>query len=88
MLDIETINKKYLDLIRSAESTEKLDNIRLDAIGKKGEVTLLMRSLGKMEYQDLYKEQLRKNQDLKSQVAILETILRNFLPVVESKEEN
>lgn len=41
-----------------------------------------------MEYQDLYQEQLRKNQDLKSQLAILETILRNFLPVVETKEEN
>ena len=52
MLDIETINKKYLDLIGSAESTEKLDNIRLDAIGKKGEVTLLMRSLGNMEHQE------------------------------------
>jgi len=41
-----------------------------------------------MEYQDLYQEELRKNQDLKSQLTILETILRNFLPVVESKEEN
>ena len=35
MLDIELINKKYLDLIMSAESSEQLDNIRLDAIGKK-----------------------------------------------------
>ncbi|OUX43549.1 phenylalanine--tRNA ligase subunit alpha [bacterium TMED277] len=52
MLDIETINKKYLDLISSAESSEKLDNIRLDAIGKKGEVTLLMRSLGNMDHQE------------------------------------
>ena len=41
-----------------------------------------------MEYRDLYQDQLRENQALKSQVAILETILRNFLPVVENKEEN
>jgi hypothetical protein len=41
-----------------------------------------------MEYQELYQEQLRKNQDLKSQLAILETILRNFLPVVESQESS
>ena len=52
MLDIETINKKYLDLIRSATSSEKLDNIRLDAIGKIGEVTSLMRSLGNMDHQE------------------------------------
>ncbi len=52
MLDIEKINKKYLDLIGSAKTSEKLDNIRLDAIGKKGEVTLLMRSLGKLDHQE------------------------------------
>ena len=52
MLDIEKINKKYLDLIGSAKTSEKLDNIRLDAIGKKGEVTLLMRSLGNMDHQE------------------------------------
>ena len=41
-----------------------------------------------MEYQKLYQDQIRENQDLKSQVDILETILRSFLPVVEKKENN
>ena len=41
-----------------------------------------------MEYQELYKKQLQENQDLKTQVNILETILRNFIPVIEKKEEN
>ena len=41
-----------------------------------------------MEYRELYKNQLQENQDLKSQINILETILRNFIPVVEKKKEN
>ena len=41
-----------------------------------------------MEYRELYKNQLQENQDLKSQINILETILRNFIPVVEKKEDN
>ena len=41
-----------------------------------------------MEYRELYKNQLQENQDLKNQINILETILRNFIPVVEKKKEN
>ena len=41
-----------------------------------------------MEYQELYQKQLQENQDLKTQVNILETILRNFIPVIEKKENN
>jgi len=41
-----------------------------------------------MEYRELYQKQLQENQDLKTQVNILETILRNFIPVLEKKEGN
>ena len=41
-----------------------------------------------MEYRELYKNQLQENQDLKTQVNILETILRNFIPIIEKKEDN
>ena len=41
-----------------------------------------------MEYRELYKNQLQENQDLKSQINILETILRSFIPVVEKTKEN
>ena len=41
-----------------------------------------------MEYQELYKTQLQEIQDLKSQINILETILRNFIPTIEKKEDN
>ena len=39
-----------------------------------------------MDWQDLYQKQLSENQDLKKQLDIVESILRNFLPVVEAKE--
>jgi len=39
-----------------------------------------------MDWQDLYQKQLNENQDLKKQLDIVESILRNFLPVVEAKD--
>ena len=42
----------------------------------------------KMEYRDLYQKQIQENQELKNQINILETILRNYIPVIEKKEEN
>ena len=41
-----------------------------------------------MEYRELYKNQFQENQELKSQINILETILRSFIPVVEKKEKS
>ena len=41
-----------------------------------------------MEYRELYKNKVQENQDLKIQINILETILRNFIPIVEKKKEN
>lgn len=41
-----------------------------------------------MEYRQLYQKQVQENQDLKNQINILETILRNYIPVIEKKEEN
>jgi len=40
-----------------------------------------------MDWQYLYQKQLSENQDLKKQLDIVELILRNFLPVVEPKDE-
>ena len=41
-----------------------------------------------MEYRELYQNKVQEIQELKSQIHILETILRNYLPVVEKKKEN
>ena len=39
-----------------------------------------------MELRELYQNKVQEVQDLKDQIHILETILRNFLPVVEDKK--
>ena len=39
-----------------------------------------------MELRELYQDKVQEIQDLKTQIHILETILRNFLPVVEDKK--
>ena len=41
-----------------------------------------------MEYKELYQNKIQEIQDLKSQIHILETILRSFIPVVEKRREN
>ncbi len=41
-----------------------------------------------MELRELYQNKVQEVQDLKTQIHILETILRNFLPVVEEKKGN
>ena len=40
-----------------------------------------------MEFSELYKNKLQENQDLKSQIECLETILRSFIPFVEKKDD-
>ena len=39
-----------------------------------------------MELRELYQTKVQEVQDLKSQIHILETILRNYLPVVDKKK--
>ena len=39
-----------------------------------------------MELRELYQNKVQEVQDLKAQIHILETILRNFLPVVDKKK--
>ena len=41
-----------------------------------------------MEYRELYKNKVLEVQNLKSQIHILETILRNYIPIVEKKKGN
>ena len=40
-----------------------------------------------MDWQYLYKQKLDENQELKKQLDIAESILRNFLPIVDKKDE-
>ena len=45
----EVENTKFLDLIRTAQSVNDLEQVRIMLLGKKGEITNLLRSLGQME---------------------------------------
>ena len=45
---MDDLREKYLDLISAAADESALENLRVQAVGKKGEISLQMRSLGKM----------------------------------------
>ena len=40
-----------------------------------------------MDWQDLYQKQLDENQDLKKQLNIAESILREYLPIVKNNDD-
>ena len=40
-----------------------------------------------MNWQNLYQKQLDENQELKKQLDIAESILREYLPIVENNDE-
>ena len=48
MSDIAAVKEKYEGLIAGAADLRALDEVRVGALGKKGEVSLMMRGLGKM----------------------------------------
>ena len=45
---MQDLREKYLSLISGATDEASLENLRVQAVGKKGEISLRMRSLGKM----------------------------------------
>ena len=52
MLDLDALKTKYATQIESASDLSGLDEIRVAALGKKGEVSLQMRTLGKMSVEE------------------------------------
>ena len=48
MSDIEAIKGKYLEQVRAAADGDALEAVRVAALGKKGEISLLLKTLGKM----------------------------------------
>jgi phenylalanyl-tRNA synthetase alpha chain len=49
MQDLDTLRAKYLGLVNLADNEASLEEVRLAALGKKGEISLKMRDLGQME---------------------------------------
>ncbi len=48
MADLTELEQKILTSIEGANKLDALDNIRIEAVGKKGEISLLLKTLGKM----------------------------------------
>ena len=40
-----------------------------------------------MNWQNLYQKQLYQNRELKKQLEVVESILRNFLPIIETDDD-
>ena len=40
-----------------------------------------------MDWQYLYQEKLYENRELKKQLEVVESILRNFLPIIENNDD-
>ena len=49
---MDDIRVKYLSQVSAARDEAALEEVRLAALGKKGEVALMMRSLGQMDPTD------------------------------------
>ncbi len=49
MTHIEDLQAAYLSAVKNAKTLPELEEIRLNALGKQGEISLLMKTLGKME---------------------------------------
>jgi phenylalanyl-tRNA synthetase alpha chain len=49
MTDITTLQTSYLSLIKNTGTLTALEEIRLDALGKQGKISILMKSLGQMD---------------------------------------
>jgi len=56
MTDINDLQTTYLSAIKGAPTLTVLEEIRLNALGKQGEISLLMKTLGKMEPKERQKK--------------------------------
>ncbi len=63
-MDIEKLKSKFLSALEKVTSEENLEALRIEALGKKGEVSLALRELGKMS-PDLRKDVAPKLNDLR-----------------------
>ena len=43
---LDTLKEKYLSAIKAAETEDALETVRVEGLGKKGEISLKMRELG------------------------------------------
>ena len=52
MESLDAVSSEIIDAIATADSLDVLEAIRIDALGKKGRISLMMRELGGMNAED------------------------------------
>ena len=52
MESLDSVSSEIIDAIATADSLDVLEAIRIDALGKKGRISLMMRELGGMDAED------------------------------------
>ena len=52
MESLDAVSSEIIDAIATADSLDVLEAIRIDALGKKGRISLMMRELGRMNAED------------------------------------
>ena len=84
MSDIEVIKKEIVEQITNASDLKALDDVRVNAVGKKGRITELLKTLGSMPME----ERIEFGKQINAVKAELDTLLTNQKQVLETKQLN
>jgi len=84
MSDIEVIKKEIIEQITNASDLKALDDVRVNALGKKGRITELLKTLGSMPME----ERIEFGKQINAVKAELDTLLTNQKQVLETKQLN
>ena len=81
-MEISPENIKYLELVKNAKSVNDLEQVRIKLLGKKGEISNLLRSLGQMEA----KERQIKSPEYNNLKQSLEEAIKERREILLNKE--
>ena len=81
-MEISLENSKYLGLVKNAQSVNDLEQVRIKLLGKKGEISNLLRSLGQMEA----KERQIKSPEYNNLKQSLEEAIKERREILLNKE--
>ena len=81
-MEISLENSKYLGLVKNAQSVNDLEQVRIKLLGKKGEISNLLRSLGQMEA----KERQIKSPEYNNLKQSLEEAIKERREILRNKE--
>lgn len=84
MSDIEVIKKEIVEQITNASDLKALDDVRVNALGKKGRITELLKTLGSMPME----ERIEFGKQINAVKAELDTLLTTQKQVLETKQLN